>query len=56
MRSTEARRILDGLGVDVRAGERPAGQAMREAGHQRTQSVVRAAQKYRRQVAENGHR
>lgn len=54
--TAEVAAILDGLGVAPGAGERPAGQAMREAGHQRTQSVVRAAQKYRRQVAENGHR
>lgn len=48
--------ILDGLDVPTSVGERPAGQAMRDAGHQRTQSIVRAAQKYRRQATENGHR
>ena len=54
--TAEVAAILDGLGVAPGAGERPAGHAMREAGYQRTQSVVRAAQKYRRQVTENGHR
>lgn len=54
--TAEVAAILDRLGVPPTAGERPAGQAMREAGHQRTQSVVRAAQKYRRQVVGNGHR
>lgn len=48
----EIARILDGLGVPVNAGERPAGYALRDAGHQRTQAVIRAAQKYRRRMAE----
>lgn len=54
--TAEVARILDDLGVDIAAGERPAGQAMRDAGHHRTQQVVRAAQKYRRQVAAEGAR
>lgn len=54
--TAEVARILDDLEVPPRAGERPAGQALREAGHQAGQYLVRAAQKYRRQVAEQGHR
>lgn len=54
--TAEVAAILDGLGVEPSTGERPAGQAMRDAGHQGGQYLVRAAQKYRRKVAEEGHR
>jgi KaiC/GvpD/RAD55 family RecA-like ATPase len=47
---------LDQLGVPTSAGERPAGRALREAGHQGAQHIVRAAQKYRRRAAEEGVR
>jgi len=43
--------LLDQLGIDLGAGERPAGKALRDAGHHHAQTVVRAAVKYRRQTA-----
>jgi KaiC/GvpD/RAD55 family RecA-like ATPase len=50
--TVEVARVLDGLGVDPSAGERPAGAALREAGHKATNVVVRAAQKWRRRLAD----
>lgn len=49
--TAEVAGLLDGLGVPVDAGERPAGQALRDAGHRRSQAIVRAAQRWRREAA-----
>jgi hypothetical protein len=46
--TAEVAAILDPLGVPASAGERPAGQALRDAGYRRTQNIIRSAQKYRR--------
>jgi KaiC/GvpD/RAD55 family RecA-like ATPase len=54
--TAEVARVLDGLGVAVSLGERPAGKALRVAGHQAGQHLVRAAQKYRRQREAEGVR
>jgi hypothetical protein len=40
--------LLDRVGVPVESGERPAGRALRDAGHKSEQRLVRAAVKYRR--------
>ncbi len=48
--------LLDTLTVDLTHGERPAGKALRDAGHKHAQNVIRAAVKYRRQRASDGVR
>lgn len=52
----EVAALLSELGVPLSAGERRAGRAMRENGHRRDQHVIRAAQRWRRQAAEEGAR
>ena len=54
--TAEVATVLDGLDIAPEAGERPAGQALRNSGHQAGQHLVRAAQKYRRQRVADGTR
>lgn len=44
----EAAALLDALSVPPGVGDRPAGRALREAGHSASNDIVRAAQRYRR--------
>lgn len=44
--------ILDDLGVPLDAGERPAGNLFRQAGHTASQSLLRAAVRWRRSLAD----
>jgi hypothetical protein len=48
--------LLDQLDVPLNVGDRPAGTALRAAGHTSKQTVIRAAQKWRRHKAETGLR
>ncbi|HVM10336.1 MAG TPA: AAA family ATPase [Acidimicrobiales bacterium] len=47
----EVAELLDKVGVPLDAGERPAGKALREAGHKATQALIRAAIRWRRESA-----
>jgi len=48
----EAADLLESLGVGPEVGYRPAGKVLSDAGHGRRQTVIRAAQKWRRQAIE----
>jgi hypothetical protein len=49
--TVEVAALLDTLDVPPEAGSRPAGKALREAGHKRAQVLVQAAQRWRRTAA-----
>lgn len=49
--TSEVAGLLDKVGIALDAGERPAGKALREAGHTSTQAVLRAALRWRRENA-----
>lgn len=50
----ETAELLDAVGVPLEMGERPAGKALREAGHKVQQSVIRSAIRWRRELATEG--
>lgn len=50
--TAELAALLDKLEVPLESGEKPAGKALRDAGHKAEQRIVRAAVKWRRHVAE----